>query len=80
MNYKFFAGTKVTEFSWSRWFFPVITTDAGLGEIDKYMQEYIRYCITGRHNKCNYKVTYDDLKNLGYRNLVHEWYKSKNIK
>ena len=74
MNHKFFASDTGTEFTWSRWFFPNLTTDAGLKEIDSYMQQYIRYCVTGKHAKSNYKITYDMMKKWGYRNLVHEYY------
>ncbi|MBQ3665573.1 MAG: group II intron reverse transcriptase domain-containing protein [Lachnospiraceae bacterium] len=66
---------KKEDFTWSRWFFGNLTTDAGLKEVDKYMQEYIRYIVTGRHNKGNYKITYEQLKKWGYRSLVHEYYK-----
>lgn len=66
------------DFTWSRWFFPNITTDKSLKIIDEYMQEYIRYCITGRHYKGNYRIKYSDLKELGYRNLVNEYYKANN--
>ena len=66
-----------SEFTWSLWFFPNITTTKGLKIIDDYMQEYIRYTITGRHYKGNYRIKYETLKKLGYRNLVNEYYKSK---
>lgn len=75
MNYKFFASDKGTEFTWSRWFFPNLTTDNGLREIDAYMQQYVRYCVTGKHNKGNYQITYEQMKQWGYRNLVHEYYR-----
>ena len=39
MNRKFFDSGDGTEFSWSRWFFPCLTTDARLKEIDAYMQQ-----------------------------------------
>lgn len=52
----------------------VSTTD-GLKEIDHYLQENIRFLSTGRHNKSNYKVDYKQLKALGYRSLVNEFYK-----
>lgn len=77
MNYKFFDDKSGTDFSWSRWFFPNITTDKGLREIDEYMQQYIRYCVTGRHYKGNYKITYEQMKEWGYRNLVHAYYAGK---
>ncbi len=66
------------EFSWKRWFFPLLTTDVGLKEVDAYMQQYIRYTVTGRHYKGNYRIRYEDMKNWGYRSLVNEFYKNKN--
>lgn len=74
MNHRFFDSGDGTEFSWSRWFFPNLTTHRGLREIDCYMQQYIRYCVTGRHYKGNFRVPYEQLKEWGYRNLVHEFY------
>ena len=46
---------------------------------DEYMQEYIRYVITGRHYKGNYRITYRQLKAWGYRSLVHEYYSWKKL-
>lgn len=74
MNHKFFDSGEGTDFSWSRWFFPNLTTDKGLKEIDRCMQQYIRYCVTGRHYKGNYRISYEQMKAWGYRNLVHEFY------
>ena len=67
-----------TEFSWSRWFFPCITTDRGLKIIDEYLQKYIRYTATGRHYKGNYKITYNIMQEWGYKNFVHEYWNGKN--
>lgn len=75
MNRKFYDNGSSTEFSWSRWFFPCITCDGGLKEIDTYMQQYIRFCVTGRHYKGNYRITYEQMKQWGYRSLVHEYYR-----
>lgn len=82
MNYKFYGegDGEGDEFTWSRWFFPNLTTDAGLREIDRYMQEYIRYTVTGRHYKGNYRISYEKLKEWGYRSLVHEYYGSRKEK
>ena len=74
MNHKFYDNGNDKDFSWSRWFFPNLTTVKSLSEIDEYMQEYIRYCVTGRHYKGNYRITYALMKKWGYRNLVHEYY------
>ena len=76
-NNKFFEGGDPEALSWSRWFFPVINRTAGLKEIDAYLQQYIRYLGTGRHSKANYRIRYADLKALGYRSLVHEYYRSR---
>lgn len=78
MNRKFFDDGSGTEFSWSRWFFPCLTTEQRLKEVDAYMQQYIRYCVTGRHYKGNYRITYEQMKQWGYRSLVHEYYEMKN--
>ncbi|MCM1539887.1 MAG: reverse transcriptase/maturase family protein [Blautia sp.] len=64
-------------FTWSRWFFPLLTTDRGLREIDAYMQEYVRYAATGRHYKGNYRISYEQMKRWGYMSLVHEFYRYK---
>lgn len=73
-NEKLFEGEDPDSLSWSRWFFPVINRTEGLKEIDAYLQKYIRYLSTGRHTKANYRVRYADMKALGYRSLVHEFY------
>ncbi len=74
MNYKFYGDDTSDDFCWKRWFFPYLDTTAGLKEIDAYMQEYIRYAVTGRHYKGNYRISYQQLKEWGYRSLVHEFY------
>lgn len=74
-NAKLFEGEDPDSLSWSRWFFPVINRTEGLQEIDRYLQQYLRYLSSGRHSKINYRVRYEDLKALGYRSLVHEFYR-----
>lgn len=78
MNRKFYGSdsSEQDDFTWSRWFFPNLTVDTGLKTIDNYLQEYIRYTVTGRHYKGNYRIRYETLKEWGYRCLVHEYYKS----
>lgn len=76
-NRKFYEAIDVHETNWSRWYFPVITTDKGLKHIDTYMQQCIRFISTGKHTKSNYNFRYEDMKDLGYRSLVNEWYKNK---
>ena len=78
-NGKFYEGDDPDALSWSRWFFPVINRTEGLREIDRYFQQYARYIATGRHGKANFRVRYADLKALGYRSLVHEFYRQGTI-
>ena len=54
---------------------PNITTDQSLKEIDHYMQQYIRYIITSRHYKGNYRISYETLKDWGYCSMVNAYYK-----
>ena len=77
-NKKFYFMENGKDLTWSRWFFPVINTTNGLREIDKYMQECLRYVVTGKHNKKNYgNIKYSYLKQCNYRPLVSEYYKDK---
>ena len=76
-NHKFFESDDPETLTWSRWFFPVINQTDGLKEIDHYLQQNIRFLSTGKHNKTNYRVDYDQLKELGYKSLVNEYYKFK---
>ena len=72
---KFFGYGDSDELTWSRWYFPVITTDRSLHEIDAYLQEELRYVATGKHNKGNFReMPYGTMKELGYRTLVNGYY------
>lgn len=83
MNRKFnkkFYEYNGRDLTWCRWFFPIINTTDGLKEIDAYMQMYLRYMVTGKNNKANYKkVSYDFLKKCDYKPLVHEYYGYKKL-
>ena len=76
-NKIFFDESEENEFCWKRWYFTFVTSEKGFRIIDDYMQEYLRYLYSGRHYKGNYRITYEMLKNMGYRNLVNEYYKFK---
>ncbi len=70
-----FYGNESGELSWSAWYFSSITTTDSLHEIDMYLQDWIRYVATGRHNKKNYDaVPYGMMRDRGYRPLVSEYY------
>jgi len=76
-NHVFFDNDDAGTLTWARWFFPVITNTDGLKEIDHYLQQNIRFLSTGKHNKANYRTDYAQLKLLGYRSLVNEYYQYK---
>ncbi len=73
-NHKLLEVNDDSDLTWSLWFFPVITTTKSLHEIDLYAQELLRFLISGKHTKARFNVRYEDLKELGYRSLVNEYY------
>lgn len=78
MNRKFYgSGHGEDEFTWNRWFFPCLTVDSGLRELDGYFLQYIRYAVTGRHYKGNFRIRYRTIQDWGYRSLVHAYYESR---
>lgn len=76
-NIKFFDNPKRHEVTWCRWYFPTITTVQSLRVLDEYMISCIRYIATGKHTKSNYNLRYQEIKKLGYRNLVNAYYRYK---
>ncbi len=73
-NRKFFNEESGDSLTWARWYFPIINCPDGLREIDHYLQQSIRALAAGRHTKSMYRVTYENMKESGYRSLVHEFY------
>lgn len=73
-NRKLFENPADNELTWTYWFFPVINTAESLKVIDNYAQDCIRYLISGSRTKSRFNVRYEDMKALGYRNLVHAYY------
>lgn len=73
-NYKLFENPISNDLTWARWFFPLITTDASLREIDHYAQQCIRTLATGSHTKSAYNFRYGQMKELGYVSLVNRYY------
>ena len=76
-NKKLYDSDDPNETNWSRWYFPLINTDKSLKEIDAYMQECLRYTAVETHTKARFNFRYAQMKALGYRSLVNEWYKWK---
>lgn len=76
-NHKLLEVNEDSDLTWSLWFFPVITTPRSLHVIDLYAQDLLRYLISDTHTKSRYNVRYEDLKELGYKSLVNEYYAHK---
>lgn len=70
----FFGRPESTDLSWTQWAFPVINKTDGIHELDLYNQHCIRYVLTGKWSDCQYRVSYEELKQLGYESLVRAYY------
>ena len=77
LNDKFYNNAIRGEITWCRWYFPLITSDSKLKEIDEYAVNNIRYLYTGKYGKKNYDLRYSEIKDLGYRCLVNSFWKYK---
>lgn len=78
LNKKLYEETdEERRFTWSRWFFPLLTTAESLKELDSYILQYMRYIATGRFSNANYRVRYPALKELGFMPLVARFYAQK---
>ena len=73
-NAKLLDAPTDNDLSWSNWFFSVINTADSLREIDAYAQNCLRRLATGTNTKARFNFTYEDMKQAGYRSLVHEYY------
>ena len=73
-NKKLYTSESNSEVNWSWWYFPLITTEKSLKEIDAYMQDCVRYVATGSRTKSRYNFTYDQMKELGLETLVNRWF------
>lgn len=78
-NRKLYENRLRSDLTWTRWFFPIINTTDGLRRIDGYMQQCVRYIMTEKRTKRAYDCQYADIKALGYRCLVNEYYKAKSL-
>ena len=77
LDYRLYDLTGDNPFTWTRFYFPVISCTDGLHAIDQTMIQYLRYLYSGRHYKGNYAVDYAALKSLGYTSLVNEYHSWK---
>ena len=73
-NSKLFECSENSDLTWNKWFFSVINTDTSLRIIDNFAQDCVRYLVSGKRTKSRFNVRYEDIRSLGLRNLVHEYY------
>lgn len=65
------VGGREADFTWAGWFFPLLTTDQTLRSLDRVIQAQLRYAVTGRHEKRNFRaLPYEELRRAGYVPLV----------
>lgn len=76
-NAKLFENPISNDLTWARWFFPLITTDRSLHEIDRYAQQCIRSLATGKQTKARFNFRYEQMKELGYVSLVNRYYSER---
>lgn len=76
-NKKLYTSESNSEVNWSWWYFPLITTEKSLKEIDAYMQDCVRYIATSSRTKSRFNFTYDQMKELGLETLVNRWFSYK---
>lgn len=74
-NAKLYDNPNDADITWSRWYFPSINTTESLKEIDQYMTDTIRYLVTNKRSKKRFDCRYEQIKALGYKSLVHEYYR-----
>ena len=71
---KLFENPSGSELTWTYWFFPVINTAESLREIDRYAQDCVRFLISGKRTKGRFAVSYERIRALGLKSLVHAYY------
>ena len=81
INYKLFSDQE-DSINWSRWYFPNINTLETIKYLDDYFVQAIRYLYTGEWHKNtrHYSLSYEKIKELGYKSLINTYFKIKKSK
>jgi hypothetical protein len=76
LNFKIFTDQD-DSINWSRWYFPNINTIKTIKYLEDYFINCIRYLDSGtwKEGKKYYRLSYEDIKNFGYRSLINEYYR-----
>ena len=76
----FFHKDEKNETNYAMRYFPFITKDDGLRELDHWIQHCARFVLTEKWGKAQYRASYSQLKSLGYISLVHLYHNGyKNV-
>lgn len=74
-RYFYHTGNEEHELSWRDFFFGVLTRPDSLHYLDVSCQDLLRRVATGKRGGARYRFRYEDIRALGYRPLVHEYYR-----
>ncbi len=79
INRKLFGiDARENDLCWARWFFPVINSSESISILDEYIQNRLRYSVTGKYNAANFKkVPYKLLQESGYIPLKSAYFAFK---
>lgn len=80
LNFKLYSDQD-DSINWSRWYLPNINTTKSIKFLDEYFVKCIRYLESGKwQGKHHFNLKYDNIKKLGFKSLVNEYYKLKKQK
>ena len=74
-TYFYYRGKDNTGVSWTDKFIYDVTVPDRLRLLDQFSEDCIRYVGTGRKTNAKYRVRYKDIKELGFKPLVHVFYR-----
>jgi hypothetical protein len=80
INFKLYSDQD-DSINWSRWYMPNINTTKSIGYLDLYFINCIRYLDSGtwHRGKRYYRLSYKDIKRLGFKSLVEEYYRINGV-
>ena len=77
LNRYFYGVENEHELSWRDYFFRTITRPDSLHGLDLYCQDLLRIVATGKRGDARYRFRYADMRKLGYRPLVADYWHSR---
>lgn len=76
INRQFYAtGEQAENLGFAYRVMTIINSTERLKLLDQLSQESLRIVGSGRKTNAKYRIRYSDMKKLGYRSLIHEYYK-----